>query len=104
MPGLVCITCTHPEVRAIDAAFVAGRRAKSIATQYGLNYSTVQRHKSKGHVQVYPEPVAGQPPEAPPITPAAASATEKLLALITELEGRSVEDLGASTYVTLVQA
>ena len=104
MPGLVCITCTHPEVRAIDAAFVAGRRAKSIATQYGLNYSTVQRHKSKGHVQGYPEPVAGQPPEAPPITPAAASATEKLLALITELEGRSVEDLGASTYVTLVQA
>jgi hypothetical protein len=104
MPGLVCVTCSHPDVRAIDAAFAAGRRAKSIATQYGLGYDTVARHKRKGHVQVMSEPAPGQPPEAAPIAPAEMSATERIRAIITELESRSVADLGPSTWVTVVQA
>ena len=101
MPGLVCTTCSAAEVRAVDAAFVQGRSAKSIALQYGLSYDSVKRHRLKGHVQGMPEPVPGHLPEAP--LPAV-SATEKLLALITELEAKEVKDLGASTYVTLVQA
>jgi hypothetical protein len=72
--------------------------------QYGLGYDTVARHKRHGHVQGMPVQEPGQMPEAPQIAPATASATEKLLALITELEAREVADLGASTYVTLVQA
>ena len=100
MPGLVCITCTHPDVRAIDAAFLAGRRATSIAKQFGLGYSTVQRHKAKGHVQQMVEPVPGQPS---PITPAMKSATEGVRALIVGLESRSVADMGPTAYTQYVR-
>lgn len=41
-----CTTCDHPERAAIDAALVAGERSvRGIARQYGLDRTSLSRHR-----------------------------------------------------------
>jgi hypothetical protein len=100
MPGPSCQTCSHPALREIDAAFLAGKSAKSIATTYGLDYSSARRHRSKGHVA---QPVAQEKPaRASEIS--SDSSLAKLLAMIEDLEGRETEAMGTSAFVDWINA
>ena len=100
MPGPTCQTCSSPAIREVDAAFQAGKSAKSIATTYGLDYSSVRRHRSKGHINETVAP--GKPARASEIS--SDSALAKLLAMIEDLEGRDTTEMGTSTFVDLINA
>ncbi len=47
MMGRRCSVCVHPEVEAINAALVNGEPLRTIAKQYGLHQSSIQRHAAQ---------------------------------------------------------
>ena len=115
MAADVCQTCSSPDLAAVDAGLVAGTPARQLAKAYGLDYSSVLRHRRNGHVggvEFGPAP-AGRPGLAPgrlPISPAPAApstAREMIVALIADLEARDVVDeqgrsaLGPTAYIAL---
>ena len=42
----VCTICRHPDRDAIDAALIAGQPYRHIASQYGVGYKALERHKA----------------------------------------------------------
>lgn len=45
----VCAVCTHKNIKKINEQLIAGESCRRIASQYGLHYQAVTRHK-KNHL------------------------------------------------------
>lgn len=100
MPRLICVTCSSPDVLAIDAAILAGHPSiRSLAAQYHLDYSSVRRHRIKGHVN----PIAEGVFDVAPAVLQAAGGLYRLRALNAELDERlaAAVDTGSMAYVGL---
>lgn len=86
-----CSVCSHPQHAAIDQALDAGESLRVVAKRFGLNYSSVNRHRTNCVPSAKDKGKGKKEPPTPPAPPAE-GATPDIYSKLEEL-ARKADDI-----------